>query len=69
MQFKGLSFEKREFSHLIEDKGIKTIEGDIIDFIVSLKDRHYTLNSQKDILVPYFIFIIIMISCPIVRSC
>jgi integrase len=47
MQFRGLSFEKREFSHLIEDKGIKAIEGDIIDFIVSLKDRHYTLNSQK----------------------
>jgi hypothetical protein len=36
-----------DFASLIEGKDIKEIELDIIRFIDSLKQRHYTLGSQK----------------------
>jgi integrase len=36
-----------DFAQLIEDKSIKEIEGDIIDFIIYLKEKGYSLGSQK----------------------
>jgi hypothetical protein len=36
-----------QYSQLIEGKDVKQIEAEIIDFIVFLKERHYSLGSQK----------------------
>ncbi|MFL6368382.1 MAG: tyrosine-type recombinase/integrase [Nitrososphaeraceae archaeon] len=36
-----------QYFQLIEDKDTRTIEDDIIDFIISLKERNYSLASQK----------------------
>ena len=45
MKYKGILAQG--YASLIEDKDPKQIEADIIDFIVFLKQRHYTLGSQK----------------------
>jgi hypothetical protein len=48
MKYRGLSAADGEnYSKLIEDKDVKLIEAEIIDFIVSLKERNYSLASQK----------------------
>lgn len=59
MKYKGI-FVRREkdeknkkrfltgdFASLIEDKDTRTIESDIIDFLISLKEKHYSLSSQE----------------------
>jgi integrase len=45
MKYNGIP--TTDFASLIEGKDIKEIELDIIRFIDSLKQRHYTLGSQK----------------------
>jgi integrase len=45
MKYIGLA--EGEYSQLIEGKDAKQIEDKIIDFIISLKERHYSLASQK----------------------
>jgi integrase len=45
MRFKGVKIE--DFASIIEGKSSKQIEVDVIDFIISLKERHYSLTSQK----------------------
>jgi hypothetical protein len=48
MKYKGILAS--DYAVLIEGKDVREIEADIIDFIVSLKDRHYSLESQKSYL-------------------
>jgi site-specific recombinase XerD len=36
-----------DFARLIEDKDTRQIESDIIDFIISLKEKHYSLATQQ----------------------
>jgi hypothetical protein len=43
MKYRGFT----GYSQLIEGKDAKSIETEIIDFIVSLKERNYSLASQK----------------------
>ena len=45
MKYKGIA--DGQYSQLIEDKDTRIIEDDIIDFIISLKERNYSLASQK----------------------
>jgi hypothetical protein len=45
MKYKGIT--PREYSQLIDDKDLKIIEADVIDFIVFLKENHYTSSYQK----------------------
>jgi CO dehydrogenase/acetyl-CoA synthase epsilon subunit len=45
MRYKGIL--ESNFASLIEDKSVKQIEADIIDFVIFLKDRGYTQGSQK----------------------
>jgi hypothetical protein len=44
---KHRGFNENQYSQLIEGKDIRQIEADIIDFIIFLKERHYSLASQK----------------------
>jgi hypothetical protein len=39
MKYKGILLT--DFSKLIDDKDTRQIEADIIDFIISLKEKHY----------------------------
>jgi hypothetical protein len=41
MKFKGIA--QNDFASLIEGQDVKQIESDIIDFIISLKEAHYSL--------------------------
>jgi hypothetical protein len=45
MKYRGIA--DGQYFQLIEDKDTRTIEDDIIDFIISLKERNYSLASQK----------------------
>jgi hypothetical protein len=36
-----------DFASLIEEKYTRQIEADVIDFIISLKEKHYSLASQQ----------------------
>jgi integrase len=45
MKYRGLG--EGQYSQLIEGKDIKVIEAEIIDFIIFLKERNYSLGSQK----------------------
>jgi integrase len=45
MKYKGISLDN--YQDLIEDKDTRTIESDIIDFLISLKEKHYSLSSQE----------------------
>jgi hypothetical protein len=45
MKYKGITADN--FADLIEDKDTRQIEADIIDFMISLNKRCYTLNSQQ----------------------
>ncbi|MFL6398368.1 MAG: hypothetical protein ACJ72J_02155 [Nitrososphaeraceae archaeon] len=45
MRYKGT--DKNKFDELIEGKDIRIIEADIIDFIISLKEKHCSLHSQQ----------------------
>jgi hypothetical protein len=44
MKYKGVS--PTDFASLIQDKDTRQIEADIIDFIISLKEKHYSIRSQ-----------------------
>jgi hypothetical protein len=48
MKYKGIT--PGEYSQLIDGKDLKVIEADVIDFIVFLKENHYTSSSQKSYL-------------------
>jgi hypothetical protein len=45
MRFKGLKID--DFASIIKGKSVKEIEADNIDFIISIKERHYSLASLK----------------------
>ena len=45
MRFKGLKID--DFASIIKGKSVKEIEADNIDFIISIKERHYSLPSHK----------------------
>jgi hypothetical protein len=44
MKYKGIT--PREYSQLIDDKDLKIIEADVIDFIVFLKENQYFKLSK-----------------------
>lgn len=50
MKFKGVVASN--FASLIEVKDIKQIESDVIDFVIYLKEKGYSLGSQKQLLTP-----------------
>ena len=50
MKSKGLAPSQGQYSQLIEGKDTRDIESDIASFISSLRERHYTLGSQKSYL-------------------
>ena len=45
MRFKGVA--EGQFSKLVEAKDTRQIEADITDFIISLKEKYYSLASQQ----------------------
>jgi integrase len=47
MTFLGISQDQDQYLQLIKGKSVSNIEDDIHNFITSLGNRHYTLNSQK----------------------
>jgi hypothetical protein len=44
MKYKGIT--QGEYSQLIDDKDLKIIEANVIDFIVFLKENHYFKFSK-----------------------
>jgi site-specific recombinase XerD len=65
MKYKGVS--PTDFASLIQDKDTRQIEADVINFIISLKEKHYSLRSQDAYLSAlihfYSINDVIVITC------
>src|SRR5919197_1106240 len=45
MKYKGIL--EHNYANLIEEKDTRQIEADVIDFVISLKKKHYSLASQQ----------------------
>jgi site-specific recombinase XerD len=45
MKYKGIP--ATDFASLIEEKDTRQIESDMIDFIITLKEKHYSLATQQ----------------------